>query len=403
MRSSILTRVVLVSAIGYLVDIYDLVLFGIVRMTSLKDLGYAGEDLFSKGILLVNTQLFGLLLGGILWGVLGDRIGRVIPLFGSILLFSVANFANGFVHSIEPYLICRFLAGVGLAGELGIGVTLTAESLPAELRTYGVSMIAGIGMLGAILASGVSETLSWRYAYLIGGILGLILLFFRKNISEPELYLQARETARNSVRKRVIPKFKTQFIKYVQCVALGLPTQFITGILFVFSPELMTSRGLNGSALIFRIFAFGYTGAAMGNILGGVLSQSTQTRKYVALGFLLFTLAMTLLYILAPFQSELPLLLLCALLGMGCGFWTIGLLITAELFGTNQRATAATSIPNLTRATLVLLTLSFARLRESSGISTAALIIGMIVIGGALLATLTLKETYGKSLNFDES
>jgi MFS family permease len=401
MRKELLSKVLLVSAFGYLVDIYDLILFGIVRIPSLKEFGYSGDEVFSKGILLANSQLAGLLLGGILWGILGDRAGRVKALFGSILLFSVANFWNAFVHSLDAYIVCRFLAGVGLAGELGIGITITAESLPSNLRGHGAALITGIGMMGALVASLVSGIYGWRSAYCVGGILGLSVLTLRKNVVDTEIFREVR-TQMQGMRRAFLPT-KEGLVKYMRCVAMGVPTQFITGILIVFSPELMANRDLDYPINLNLAVIACYTGVAIGAGSSGTMSRYFQTRKRVVLGFLLFTLLAVIVFILAPYSSVRTFYLLCAFLGLGCGFWPVAILICAELFGTDVRATATTTVPNFTRAVLILLTVSFAWLKAKVGMSSAGLFLGMIVLGMALAGAFGLEETYGKDLQFKEA
>src|SRR5678815_49497 len=133
---------VIVAALGYFVDIYDLLIFGIVRADSLKSIGIAPDAQLGPTQLILNTQMIALLLGGILWGVLGDKRGRISVLFGSIILYSLANIANGFVHTVPQYAAARFLAGLGLAGELGGGITLVSESLDEKTRGHGTTIVA---------------------------------------------------------------------------------------------------------------------------------------------------------------------------------------------------------------------------------------------------------------------
>src|SRR5882762_615963 len=110
---------VIVAALGYFVDIYDLLLFSIVRRPSLSALGVPDEELFGQGEFLLQVQMGGLLLGGLIWGIMGDKRGRLSVLFGSILMYSLANIGNGFVTNVTQYAALRFIAGLGLAGELG--------------------------------------------------------------------------------------------------------------------------------------------------------------------------------------------------------------------------------------------------------------------------------------------
>ena len=187
--SSILTAGVIVAALGYFVDIYDLLLFGIVREKSLSSMGYSPADVHKYGVLLINIQMLGMLAGGVFWGVLGDKKGRLSVLFGSIIIYSLANIANGFINDVNQYAILRFVAGFGLAGELGAGITLVAESLPVEKRGYGTMIVAVVGVSGAVFAGLVSHVLgNWRSCYFLGGALGLALLILRISVYESGLF-----------------------------------------------------------------------------------------------------------------------------------------------------------------------------------------------------------------------
>src|SRR6187402_2881858 len=189
--SKLLTPIVIVAALGYFVDIYDLLLFGIVRKASLTDLGIIGDANRDAGEFLISMQMYGMLLGGIFWGILGDKKGRLSVLFGSIITYSIANIANGMVHSVEAYAFWRLIAGVGLAGELGAGITLVAETLPKNKRGYGTMIVASVGLTGAVVANLVYQIFGdWRLCYYAGGVLGLLLLFLRVSVRESGLYKQ---------------------------------------------------------------------------------------------------------------------------------------------------------------------------------------------------------------------
>ena len=162
---------VLVAALGYFVDIYDLILFGAVRGPSLQALGFSPADVQDKGILLLQLQMGGMLVGGILWGIIGDRRGRLSVLFGSIILYSIANLVNGTVDTLTGYAICRVIAGIGLAGELGAGITLVSELMDKERRGLGTTIVAATGILGGVVAGIVGgavpgiPAVDWRTAY----------------------------------------------------------------------------------------------------------------------------------------------------------------------------------------------------------------------------------------------
>src|SRR5580698_4025482 len=240
----ILHPVVIVGALGYFVDVYDLILFSIVRGASLRGLGVPPDQILAKGVLLLNWQMGGMLVGGIFFGMLGDRFGRIALLFGSILLYSIANIANGFVHSIEAYAIWRFIAGFGLAGELGGGITLVTEILPKELRGYGTTIISTVGVFGAVIGGLIAQKVNWHTAYFIGGGLGLVLLVLRLSVAESGMFQQLRTGQTHVARGNFLMLFTNakRLMKYLRCIFIGLPLWYIVGILIAFSPEI--SRAL---------------------------------------------------------------------------------------------------------------------------------------------------------------
>ena len=251
---------VIVAALGYFVDIYDLLLFSIVRVPSLHALQVPDDQLLSKGIYLINMQMAGMLIGGIFWGILGDKKGRLSVLFGSILLYSAANIANGFVTNIDQYALLRFIAGIGLAGELGAGITLVAEVLPKEIRGYGTSLVASVGVLGAVLAYFVADMYDWRIAYFIGGGLGLALLVLRFNVFESGIFKHIKE--KNTSRGNFFMLFtsKKRLLKYLRCIMIGLPIWFVIGILITFSPEFGKAIGLTEPVNAGKAVMFSYIG-----------------------------------------------------------------------------------------------------------------------------------------------
>ena len=401
-ENGIFSKVVLISAVGYFVDIYDLVLFGVVRLSSLKDLGFSGEDLLTKGLALVNAQTAGLLLGGIIWGILGDKIGRVRALFGSILLFSVATFGNAFVHSLPQYFFCRLITGIGLAGELGIGVTLMVESLPRRLRGYGSTAIIVLGVLGAIFASMITGFFSWRTTYLVGGALGLSLLVFRSRLSDSSVYTRTKEVTHGKLDLLSLLKSKDRLLKYIRCILIGVPSQFVPGILIIFSPELMAQRNLDQPIKIGTAIIMSYAGTAVGAAISGWIVQKIRSRRKTIIGFLGFSITSIVLYLLLPYQSIEIFYLLCGCLGMGCGFWAVGVLMCAEQFGTNVRGTATTTISNFSRAGLLVLTVLFGNLAHQIGPTQTALVLGVAVIGLAFVGIYGLKDTFDKDVNYIE-
>jgi putative MFS transporter len=400
----VLQPAVIVGALGYFVDIYDLLLFSIVRSASLTDLGFASDQLVSRGYLLLNLQNTGMLIGGIIFGVLGDRLGRVVLLFGSILLYSVANIANGCVHSLAAYAFWRFIAGLGLAGELGGGITLVSEVLSKEARGYGTMIIAMVGVLGAVAGGLVAGLVHWRTAYFIGGGLGLILLVLRVSVAESGLFKQMRDHKEPVSRGNFFALFGSwaRVGKYLRCICIGLPTWFVIGILITFSPEIARALHIQGEIKAAYAVMVAYLGISFGGFASGSLSQMMASRKKVVLGFILLTLAATAAYFLSAGQSAAVFYASLLLLGFGIGYWAVFVTIAAEQFGTNIRATVATTVPNFVRGAVVPITLGFNFLREKIGIIPGAMAIGLACILIALWALRGLDETHGKDLDYME-
>jgi MFS family permease len=401
----ILKPAVIVGALGYFVDVYDLILFAILRIPSLKDMGFSGELLVSHGILLLNLQMFGMLVGGIFFGILGDRVGRVALLFGSILLYSVANIANGFVHtSIEAYAVWRFVAGFGLAGELGGGVTLVTEILPQALRGYGTTIVSTVGVFGAVIGGLVAQKVNWHTAYFIGGGLGLVLLVLRMSVAESGMFKQLRATPAGVSRGNFLMLFTSaaRFMKYLRCILIGLPLWCIVGILISFSPEISKALNIQGEIKVAQGIAFCYLGITFGGFASGYLSQLLQSRRKILFAFLFFTAAAMAAYFLSTGQSNGTFYLVILLLGFGVGYWTVFVTVAAEQFGTNIRATVATTVPNFVRGATVPLTLGFNYLKPGCGIVIAAAIMSLGCILIALWAVRGLEETHGKNLDYVE-
>lgn len=396
---------VIVAALGYFVDIYDLLLFSIVRVTSLKSLHVVTEqDLLEKGIYLINAQMAGLLVGGILWGIMGDKRGRLSVLFGSILLYSLANIANGFVTSVDQYAFLRFIAGIGLAGELGAGITLVSEVLPTRLRGYGTTIVASVGLFGAVAANLVAHTVkdNWQVAYFIGGGLGLALLITRISVFESGIFLQVKE--QTSDRGNFIKLFtsRDKLSRFLSCIFIGLPIWFVIGILITFSPELAREIGFTENVVAGDAVMISYLGLVAGDISSGLLSQYVRSRRRVVLWFILFTLAFIVIYLFAPIKSMSFFYVCTFFLGFGVGYWALFVTIAAEQFGTNLRSTVATTVPNFIRGTVVPLTIAFKFLHDQIGIINSALVVGLCTIIISLKALRTLKETFGRDLTFLE-
>ena len=400
----VLQPAVIVGALGYFVDVYDLILFAILRVPSLKDMGFSGDLLVSHGILLLNLQMLGMLAGGIFFGILGDRVGRVALLFGSILLYSVANIANGFVHTVEAYAVWRFVAGFGLAGELGGGITLVTEVLPKELRGYGTTIVSTVGVFGAVIGGLVAQKVDWRTAYFIGGGLGLGLLVLRMSVAESGMFKQLRVAPAGVSRGNFLMLFTsvTRFMKYLRCILIGLPLWCIVGILVTFSPEISKALNIQGEVKVAQAIAFCYLGITFGGFASGYFSQLLQSRRKILFAFLFFTAAAMAAYFACAGQSSGTFYLVILLLGFGVGYWTVFVTVAAEQFGTNIRATVATTVPNFVRGATVPLTLAFNQLKPSCGLVVSAAVIAFACVLVALWAVRGLDETHGKDLDYIE-
>jgi MFS family permease len=393
---------VIVAALGYMVDMYDLFLFSIVRVPSLKSLNLSGDAILKDGLMLLNLQMAGLLIGGIVWGILGDKKGRLSVLFGSILIYSVANIANGFVTNINQYAILRFIAGFGLAGELGAGITLVTEILPKKIRGYGATLVATMGVLGALLAYVVSYLFDWRASFIIGGILGLLLMISRIKVFESGIFMKLKE--KNVRRGDFIMLFnnKTRLLKYLTSIIIGTPIWFVTGILITFSPEFGKAMGIEQPIDAGKAVLFTFAAQVAGNIISGSLSQYLQSRKKVILLFMILSFVFALFYLLIPVHDTTLFYILCACLGFSSGYWTLFITVAAELFGSNLRATVATTVPNFVRGTIIPLTALFVLMKSYAGVLRGALIVGIITYVLALLALIYLEETFKKDLNYTE-
>ncbi len=400
--SQVFSLPVLVAALGYLVDMYDLFLFSIVRVPSLKSLGLEGDALLTDGIFLLNLQMAGLLIGGIVWGIIGDKRGRLSVLFGSILIYSLANIGNGFVTTVDQYAVLRLIAGFGLAGELGAGITLVTEILPKTIRGYGTTLVATMGVLGAILAYLVTYLFDWRISYFIGGGLGLVLLILRISVFESGMFEKLK--VRNISRGNLAMLFgnKARVIKYLNCILMGLPIWFVTGILITFSPEFGKALGLAEPVNAGKAVMIFFFGQVVGDIMSGLLSQYLKSRKKVIMLFICMSFFFVLVYLLYPTKDLTMLYLFCSFLGVCNGYWTLFVTVGAELFGTNLRATVATSAPNFVRGATIPLTTLFILGKGYFGVAYGALAVALLAYGIALLALNFLEETYSKDLDYLE-
>jgi len=400
-RTELLKLPVIAAAFGYLVDMYDLFLFSVVRIPSLKGIGDSGDALLKHGVMLLNWQMAGLLIGGIFWGILGDKKGRLSVLFGSILIYSLANICNGFVQTVPQYALFRFIAGIGLAGELGAGVTLVTEVLPKQIRGYGTTLVATLGVVGAILAYFVADLFDWRMAYFTGGGLGLLLLLLRIRIFESPVFakMKAAKVQRGNIGMLLEPH---RFLKYLQCIAIGLPIWFVVGILITFSPEFGSAIGLDQPVVAGKAVMLAFAGQVAGDIASGLLSQYVKSRRKIVLLFIALSFIFVLVYLLTPIKTLSAFYLVCVILGFTNGYWALFVTIAAELFGANLRATVATTVPNFVRGAVIPLTTIFLYLKSPLGIVYSAIVVGVFAMVIALLALYFLDETFTKDLDYLE-
>lgn len=392
---------VIVAALGYFVDIYDLILFSIVRVSSLTDLGVADNQVREIGIQLINIQMIGMLLGGIVFGILGDKKGRMTSLFLTILIYSVANIANGFVQTIDQYYWLRFIAGFGLAGELGLGITLVSEVMSKERRGWGTAIVSGVGIAGAALAFFVSQW-GWREAYWFGGFIGLLLLGLRIYLHESGMYQNIKTQAVKRGDFLGIFRVKKSFIKFILCILVGLPVWFVIGILITFSKEFGEYLSIKSPISPGKAVMFHYIGASIGSLLTGLLSQLFQSRKKALNISLISLLIFSIGYFCCFNVSADVFYLVVFILGISMGYWAVFITVASEQFGTNIRSTVTTTVPNFVRGSTVIMTLCWNAMAVSIGIWSAAIIVGSVVILLALIATYLIEETFGKDLNYVE-
>lgn len=417
-QTNILSLPVLVAALGYFVDIYDLLLFSIIRVPSLKNIGLTDVQITTEGEYILSLQMAGLLIGGIFWGMLGDKRGRLSVLFGSILLYSVANIANGFAQTVDQYAWIRFVAGIGLAGELGAGITLVSELIPKEKRGIATSLVAGVGLIGAVVAFFVKQYFvqpdgtGWRTCYFIGGGLGFLLLILRVSVFESGMYEQVKQTSVQ--RGNILMLFSSgeRFKRYLLSICIGLPTWYVIGVLITFAKEFGVAMHIAEPIDSGKAVMYAYIGIAAGDIIIGFISQQLRSRKKALYLFYAMAIIVTILFFTVQYNGSARVMyILCCALGFSMGFWAIFVTVGAEQFGTNLRATATTTIPNFVRGVLPLIILLFQTLRNvffeqtqnaDSSYITGAWITGAIVISLGLIAVVNIQETFDRDLNFIE-
>ena len=394
----------LVAALGYFVDIYDLLLFGMIRNNSLLSMGLTGDEAVKTGLQIMSVQMYGMLIGGVIWGVMGDKKGRLSVLFGSIIMYSLANIANGMVHTVDQYKICRFIAGVGLAGELGAGITLVSELISKEKRGIATSIVAGVGLTGAVVAYFISRSFDWRICFYIGGALGLLLLLLRVSVFESGMYHGLKE---KPVQRGNILMFFTngkRFKTYLLAILIGLPTWYVIGLLIQVSDKFGKEFGIAEKINPGKAVMYAYIAISIADLLVGLVSQALKSRKKALYIFYAITIVGIVLYFNQRGGSAAGMYGICALMGFGTGFWALFVTMAAEHFGTNLRATAATTVPNMVRGSLPLILLLFGYLQTSFGYSfiTSAAVTGAVVMAISTTAVFMTDETFGRDLNFIE-
>jgi MFS family permease len=403
-QPGVLSLTVIVGALGFFVDVYDLLLFSIVRKPSLKSLGLSPKEILDQGELIISIQMIGLVVGGIIWGVIGDKKGRLSVLFGSILIYSLANIANGMVTTVSQYTIMRFIAGIGLAGELGASITLVSEMLPKEKRGIAASIIATVGVFGAVAAFFVYKFFgNWRTCFYIGGGMGLLLLLLRVSIFESGLYDEVKNQNVERGNLLMIINNKSRLFRYMKGVFIGLPVWYVIGILITFSDEFGKRFGISnidpGQAIMYQYIAIG-----VGDMTAGMLSNYLKSRKKALFTFYGICSFFIILFFMQSGGSATTMYILIACLGFGSGISVLYITMSAEQFGTNLRATTAISIPNVVRGFLPLMILLFKAIRSltNDNYVLSAEIVGAIVMLVAVIAAYHTKESFGNDMNFIE-
>lgn len=400
---SALTAPVLVGALGYFVDIFDLLIFPVTSVPSLVELGIPQDRIRVVAEEILNWQMIGMLVGGVFWGVLGDKVGRRSVLFGSITLYSLANIANGFLPDVELYKYVRLVAGFGLAGELGAAITLVSETLPKEARGYGTAIVASVGVSGAVFAGIIGNGVHWRSAYFIGGGLGLALLLLRVGFGESTMFqhTKAEGVARGNVLTLLWPP--DRLTRYVCCILIGVPLWFGVGVLIAQSPHLARELGVTGTVKPATAVSLCYAGLTLGDFASGGLSQLLRSRRKAVGIFLAMTAASIIAYGSLRGISSTAFYAICGVLGVSLGYWAVFVTIASEQFGTNVRATATTTVPNWVRGSLVPITMAVDALHTRGlALVPSAMIVGLSLVAIAFGALLWLPETHGRDLDFVE-
>jgi len=393
---------VLVASLGYFVDIYDLLIFSIVRVKSLTDIGVATADLKAQGTFIINVQMFGLLLGGILWGIVGDKLGRIKVLFGSILLYSIANFLNSYAGSVNTYAAIRFFAGIGLAGELGAGITLVSETMSKEKRGYGTMIVAVVGLFGAVLANIVAKHFGWQNAYRVGGALGVVLLALRMGTFESGMFKEAEKSTVSRGNMLMLFNDRKRFLKYLYCILIGAPLWYVVGVLVTLSPEFGKALGAKDALSAGDGVLYTYIGISVGDLFAGLLAQATKSRRLTMMIFLLLSVVAVIVYLNSKGITNSQFTWICFFMGCSVGYWATFVTIASEQFGTNLRATVTTTVPNFVRGALIPINALFGLFTAHYGMITSGYIMMILLTILSLFSLSQLKETFGKDLNYVE-
>ncbi len=393
---------IIASALGFFVDLYDIIILSIVRSKSLLELGIPETELLSKGVFLINVQMVGMLIGGFVWGIIGDKMGRLSVLFGSIILYSSATFANAYAPNFEIYLLLRFLAGVGLAGELGAAITLVTEQMPQKYRGIGPAIIGGSGMLGAIVGAYIGGKYTWQFTYQLGGGLGFALLILRLGVLESGLFNAMKDKTSNKGNLRLLFKNKDYIIKYISICVLGFPVWYVNGVVMTFTPEIAKAWGMTEIPSVSTVFTYYFIGLTFGDLTGGFVSQYLQSRKKAIRLYLSMYAVAAVVFFMVGNQSLTLYYGLLLFLGFCVGYSIVLLTLAAEQYGTNIRATVTTSSLNILRATVIPQTLLFGFLSPYIGIVNSAMVVGVVAILLAFWGLSNLEETFHKDLNYTE-
>lgn len=392
---------VIVASLGYFVDIYDLVIFSIVRVRSLQDIGVTAANIEADGVYIINMQMFGLLLGGILWGIIGDKLGRIKVLFGSIFLYSIANFVNGMIHDVNSYAVIRLIAGIGLAGELGAGITLVSETLSKERRGYGTTIVAMIGLLGAVAAAYVGKY-DWRTSYYVGGGLGILLLLLRMGTFESGMFNNIADKDISKGNILMLFNNRKRFLKYLYCILIGAPLWFVVGILVTKAPEFGVALGATAPLSAGTGIMYTYVGISVGGVFAGLLAQVSKSRKSTMNMFLLLSAISVMFYLSAKGITPNQFIWLCLFMGFAVGYWATFVTIASEQFGTNIRSTVTTTVPNFVRGSLIPINFAFTFLMGHFGRINAGYMMMILLTLISLGALSQLEESFDKDLDYIE-